>query len=109
MKTIEQIALNLTLAFGETTEEITMLSKATCYELGVKAGVEFAQKWIPIEEELPEYYKPVLGLFLVHGIEAPLSVWRAFSDTSDRDIYTIMGTSILADGVPFKWRPITIQ
>ena len=54
METIEQIATQLTLAFEETTEEITMLSKATCYELGVKSGLEYAQKWIPIEKKLPD-------------------------------------------------------
>ena len=26
-----------------------------------KAGVEFAQRWIPVEEELPEKYTPVLA------------------------------------------------
>ena len=54
METVEQIATQLTLAFGETTEEITMLSKATCYEQGAKDGLEYAQRWIPIEKKLPD-------------------------------------------------------
>ena len=56
METVEQIATQLTLAFGETTEEITIFraSKANCYEQGAKDGLEYAQRWIPIEKRLPD-------------------------------------------------------
>ncbi len=74
-----------------------------------KAGVEFAQRWIPISDELPEYYKPFIGIFIIEKIEWPLSVWRAWSELSESDIYTITGTNNITDGAPIKWRPINIK
>ena len=39
-------------------------------EISFKAGVEFAQRWIPVEEELPEVYSPVLAV-----IKTPNQTW----------------------------------
>lgn len=68
-------------------------------------GVEFAQEWISIDEELPEYYSSVNGIFIINDIEMTLSVWRAWSEIHG-DIYTITGTDMIANGEPIKWRPI---
>lgn len=73
-----------------------------------KDGVEFAQNFTSLEEEKPEYYKSVLGIFIIDGIEWPISVWRAWSEELG-DIYTISGTDIITDNDPIKWRPINIK
>ena len=47
MKTIEEEA-------KEQANALKIYSSKQDFEKGFKAGVEFAQRWIPVEEELPE-------------------------------------------------------
>ena len=51
MKTIEKAALNCNKEYS--------LQPAPAY-LGFIQGVKFAQRWIPVEEELPEKLKQVI-------------------------------------------------
>lgn len=57
MKTIDEAAKNsfdrLSIA-GADTNEADFIG-------GFKIGVEFAQRWIPIEEEMPENVKELIG------------------------------------------------
>ena len=90
MKTIEEAAQ---IAEDEYYNEIIPESDAVLYGdfiSGFKAGVEFAQRWIPIEEELPEIGIDVLAndkdyglkLYLeldkidIHEIEYTCNKWR---------------------------------
>lgn len=53
MKTIEEEA-------KEQANALRIYSSKQDFEKGFKAGVEFAQRWIPVEEEFPEIGKEVL-------------------------------------------------
>ena len=110
METIQEAAKEYAEALNYTMEAKHNMCPMD-FEIAFKKGVDFAQRWIPIEEELPDYYKPIIGAFFITEIliEAPLSVWRGWSDISNGDIYTVMGTDIIADGKPTKWRPIEIK
>ena len=70
------------------------------------AGVEFAQRWIPISEEKPKYYDSALVKFENGEI---LLVWRSWSESTESDIYTICGTNIIADSNPVNWKPINMK
>ena len=65
MKTIEEAA-------KEYGRKVSPQSDWTARnaEISFKAGVEFAQRWIPVEEELPEVYSPVLAV-----IKTPNQTW----------------------------------
>ena len=53
MKTIEEAAKEYALKFGSEGTEIYSVA-FTCY----KRGAKFAQKWIPVEEDLPNSDMP---------------------------------------------------
>ena len=65
MKTIEEAA-------KEYGRKVSPQSDWTARnaEISFKAGAEFAQRWIPVEEELPEVYSPVLAV-----IKTPNQTW----------------------------------
>ena len=68
-----------------------------------KAGVEFAQRWISIEDELPQYYQSVLadnGEYI--AVVARVS-------NGDEDFYSICGTNVYMSPDPIKWRPIELK
>ena len=48
MKTIEEAAIDYALSREDNDYTIET-------EMAFEAGVEFAQRWIPVQEELPEY------------------------------------------------------
>ena len=59
MKTIEDAARDF-LGLNESNPNYTHTIKDE-FELSIfKAGVEFAQRWIPVEEDLPEKQKQVI-------------------------------------------------
>ena len=95
MKTIEE-ALNI--AYDEC--------KSNAYfGNGFKKGVEFAQQFINIEDEKPEYYEPVIIELQNGGVIA----WRGWSETYG-DTYTINGTDIYLMAKEVKlWRPINFK
>lgn len=95
MKTIEE-ALNI--AYDEC--------KSNAYfGNGFKKGVEFAQQFINIEDEKPEYYEPVIIELQNGGVIA----WRGWSEIYG-DTYTINGTDIYLMAKEVKrWRPINFK
>ena len=95
MKTIEE-ALNI--AYNEC--------KSNAYfGNGFKKGVEFAQQFINIEDEKPEYYEPVIIELQNGGVIA----WRGWSEVYG-DTYTINGTDIYLMAKEVKrWRPINFK
>ena len=69
------------------------------------AGAEFAQQFINIEDEKPEYYEPVIIELQNGGVIA----WRGWSETYG-DTYTINGTDIYLMAKEVKrWRPINFK
>ena len=67
------------------------------------AGIEFAQKWISIEDELPQYYQPILA-----DNGEYIAVVARVSD-GDEDSYIICGTNVYMDPDPIKWRFIELK
>ena len=65
------------------------------------AGVEFAESWINIEDEKPEYYLPII----IYTEDRCVIAWRAWSETHG-DVYTINGTDIILKETPKRWRPL---
>ena len=61
--------------------------------------------WINPNDELPKYYKPVIGVF-DNNLVNPLCVWRAYDEEAEDSIYTISGTDIIAKGKLIKWKSI---
>jgi hypothetical protein len=67
-----------------------------------KAGVEFAQQWVDINKEIPEYYQPILadnGIFV--------AVVARVSD-GENEYYPISDTNEIMNPQPIKWRKINI-
>lgn len=93
MQTIEQAAKKFAEQFNDT-----WTAKASFYE-----GVKFAQKWISIEDELPQYYQRVLA-----DNGEYMSIVARVSD-GDEDFYIICGTDIIMNPDPIKWRPIELK
>ena len=58
MKTIEEAALEYAIQRQVDAEELKYIGR---YQQSFKAGVEFAQRWISVEEELPEKFKQVIA------------------------------------------------
>jgi len=72
-------------------------------EESFKAGVEFAQKWTYIEEELPNYYQIVLA-----DNDKYMAIVARVSNGDD-EYYSIYGTDIIMSPDPIKWRPIELK
>ena len=70
-------------------------------EISFKNGVEFAESWINIEDEKPEYYLPII----IYTEDGCVIAWRAWSETHG-DVYTISGTNIVLKEAPKRWRPL---
>lgn len=65
-----------------------------------KEGVEFAQRWIDINKESPQYYQTVLA-----DNGEYIAVVAKVSDVNE-EYYPIYGTDIIMSPNPIKWRPI---
>ena len=91
MKTIEEAAKDYSKS--KSSAEVFRCA----HETDFKAGVEFAQRWISVEDELPEtIYDEKIFLkypILVKNIDGALQVLNTFSDIST---YT-------------HWRPIELK
>ena len=68
-----------------------------------KAGVEFAQRWIDINKELPQYYQTVLA-----DNGEYITVVARVSD-GDEDFYSICGTHVYMYPDPIKWKFVTLK
>ena len=96
MKTIEDLALEYV-----NSTSITFPEEAV--KKAFKKGVEFAQRWISIEDELPQYYQPILA-----DNGKYTAVVARVSD-GDEDFYSICGTDFYMNPDPIKWRPIELK
>ena len=102
MKTINDAALE----YAELkANKLFRRLEVSIAEKSFKAGVEFAQQFINIEDEKPEYYEPVIIELQNGGVIA----WRGWSEIYG-DTYTINGTDIYLMAKEVKrWRPINFK
>lgn len=99
MKTIKEAAMN----YCSRTDGYKFISHSPFESF--EAGVEFAQQFINIEDEKPEYYEPVIIELQNGGVIA----WRGWSEIYG-DTYTINGTDIYLMAKEVKrWRPINFK
>lgn len=68
-----------------------------------KAGVEFAQRWISVDDELPNYYQIVLA-----DNDKYMAIVARVSN-GDEEYYSIYGTDFIMSPGPIKWRPIELK
>ena len=102
MKTINDAALE----YAELkANKLFRRLEVSIAEKSFKAGVEFAQQFINIEDEKPEYYEPVI-IELQNGGVIALRGWsEIYGDT-----YTINGTDIYLMAQEVKrWRHINFK
>ena len=102
MKTINDAALE----YAElNANKLFRRLEVSIAEKSFKAGAEFAQQFINIEDEKPEYYEPVIIELQNGGVIA----WRGWSEIYG-DTYTINGTDIYLMAKEVKlWRPINFK
>ena len=72
-------------------------------KIAFKEGINFAQKWLDIHKEEPEYYQIILA-----DNGEYMAVVARVSD-GDEDSYIICGTDFYMDPDPIKWRPIELK
>ena len=89
METIEQIAKEY--ACGKSSSEVFR----SAHEADFKAGIEFAQRWINVEDELPSIGDHIL----IYLKRDKLKIWRIFNE-DDR---------ILVSNYATHWRPIELK
>ena len=99
MQSIEEATREHEQQFGFNSEGEINSSPSESF----KAGVEFAQRWINIEDKLPNYYQRVLA-----DNSKYMAVVARVSD-GDEDSYTICGTDFYMNPNPIKWRPIELK
>ena len=91
MKTIEQAAKEFRAEFMADGSHLER-----CSDVSFKAGVEFAQRWIPVEEELPEENEVVL----VKGVIYSLALYKGGKFNPD---------FMLKHEDVTHWRPIKLK
>ena len=94
METIEKAALEYAIQRQVDAEELKYIGR---YQQSFKAGVEFAQRFIPIEEELPTELENVLFKSEYDG-ETLYEVGFLFS-----------GKFYVKNKIPTHWRPIELK
>ena len=92
MKTIEEAAKDYSKS--KSSAEVFRCA----HETDFKAGVEFAQRWISVEDELPEIGDEIIVKLKEH----PLKKYQAWSIECRRDIEII---PVFAT----HWRPIELK
>lgn len=99
MKTIEEASNNPTINTG-----LCMSSTNQIAEYSFKSGVEFAQRWIPISEELPEtkpnHYKRCISKDIL--FQTVKNVYLGYYDLELNEWYS--NGDLIKNVV--KWRPI---
>ena len=90
-------------AANEFINNHTIIFPDSAVKKAFKAGINFAQRWISIEDELPKYYQPILA-----DNGEYITVIARVSD-GDEDFYPICGTHVYMNPDPIKWRPIELK
>ena len=88
------LKLNSMLKINEAAKEFSEKSVWAC-PISFKAGVEFAQRWISVEDELPSIGDHIL----IKLKRDKLKIWRIFNE-DDR---------ILVSNYATHWRPIELK
>ena len=83
MKTIEKAALEYAIQRQVDAEELKYIGR---YQQSFKAGVEFAQRWVSVEEELPPIGVPVTCKYNMFGKEC---YWSGTFYTEERLMHFI--------------------
>ena len=105
MKTVEEEAVFLSnknvlsnINWNDTSELERLKAK---YYDGFKAGAEFAQRWISVEDELPEY----------HGIDFYVLMKNERLDSDDINLGLIEGIDDVENVYQYAthWRPIELK
>ena len=104
MKTIEEAAYEYACKVNEIWQSSVI---ATRSEAAFKSGVEFAQRWIPVEEELPIKFKKddTINEVLIKTAEEYINLGWYDSDmksfNSAHSDYEILNVT--------HWRPIELK
>ena len=72
-------------------------------KIAFKEGINFAQKWLDIHKEEPEYYQPILA-----DNGEYIAVVARVSD-GDEDSYIVCGTDFYMNPDPIKWKPTELK
>ena len=102
MKTIEELAKEFSNTKGsQSCKLMREVEYDTGRFVGFKAGVEFAQRWISVEEELPEY----------HGIDFYVLMKNERLDSDDINLGLIEGIDDVENVYQYAthWRPIELK
>ena len=83
--------------------EINAMLACNMQQETFKEDINFAQKWLDIHKEEPEYYQPILA-----DNGKYMAVVARVSD-GDEDFYPICGTHVYMNPDPIKWRPIKLK
>ena len=104
MKTINDAAIECANKYVEGYRNFYPANEGDFIDV-FESGVEFAQQFINIEDEKPEYHEPVIIELQNGGVIA----WRGWSEIYG-DTYTINGTDIYLMAKEVKlWRPINFK
>ncbi len=81
-------------------------------EAGFKAGVEFAQRWISVEDELPKEGVSVLikndfGYFGINVLEN--GIWRMCTVEKIAGLLNLKEYELEKFATPTHWRPIELK
>ena len=102
MKTIEQAAKESSEKAGYNPKIASDIIGKTVYECAFKAGVIFSQRWIPVEEELPEKNIDVIA-------KSNNTFWIARLQPHGKGLtlYSIKGSRYSEEFEATHWRPIS--
>ena len=90
-------------AANEFINNYTIIFPDSAVKKAFKEGINFAQKWLDIHKEEPEYYQIILA-----DNGEYMAVVARVSD-GDEDSYIICGTDFYMNPDPIKWRPIELK
>ena len=100
MKTIEEAAKNYAISRHVDSVELKFVGK---YQQAFKAGAEFAQRWISVEEELPEIDESGESDLILMKIDHFVYVGNY---TEDREWVELITREKYT---PTHWRPIELK
>ena len=94
MKTIEEAAIDYALSREDNDYTIET-------EMAFEAGIEFAQRWIPVEEELPPLGVPVICKYSMFGTDCH---WTGSFYSEERIMHFINRYLKIT-----HWRPVNLK
>lgn len=114
METIKE-AIEEHILFPPNPDEVFEATEQFLYGLQVTGfiqGVVWSERWIPVEEELPEpYLKVIVKGTIIHssGLDIPTTTcaWLVY-DGNMKPVFTIEGSDNIINNVT-HWRPIKHQ